>query len=109
MLKSIKDIAQCDQVIFQHHYVESRLHHCLDVTMREDQSRVRTARAAHVLSTVRRVVLTLPNAAVDRARAKNPKIKYYTKDFQERFSRADDGKERLRVLIFVKSPNIYDF
>ena len=89
--------------------VESRLHHCLDLTMREDQSRVRTARAAHVLGTVRRVVLSLANAAVDRARAKNPKIKYYTKDFQERFNQADGGKERLRALIFAKSPNIFDF
>ena len=35
--------------------VESRLHHCLDISMQEDQSRVRTPRAARVLGSIRRV------------------------------------------------------
>ena len=50
--------------------VESRLHHCLDVTLREDQSRVRTPSAARVLGTIRRVVVSLANTAVNRARKK---------------------------------------
>ena len=36
--------------------IESRLHHCLDITMLEDLSRVRTPNAALVLGMVRRVV-----------------------------------------------------
>ena len=62
--------------------VESRLHHCLDITMREDQSRVRTPGAAHVLGSIRRVVLSLANAAVNRSRMKNPKTKCKKIHFQ---------------------------
>lgn len=61
--------------------VESRLHHCLDITLREDQSRVRTPGAARVLGTIRRVVVSLANAAVNRARQKNPKTKSNTRSF----------------------------
>lgn len=39
--------------------IESRLHHCLDITLREDQSRVRTPKAARALATIRRVVVSL--------------------------------------------------
>ena len=42
--------------------IESRLHHCLDMTMQEDLSRVRTPNSALVLGIVRRVVLSLSNA-----------------------------------------------
>jgi hypothetical protein len=88
--------------------VESRLHHCLDITLREDESRVRTPRAARVLGTVRRVVLSLVNAAVDQARTKNPKTKYNTRTFQQRFRSARGGRERLQALIFAKSPSLSD-
>jgi len=88
--------------------VESRLHHCLDITLREDQSRVRTPGAARVLGTIRRVVVSLANAAVDRARKKNPKTKANTNSFQKRFRSARGGRERLRSLIFAKSPNVLD-
>lgn len=88
--------------------VESRLHHCLDITLREDQSRVRTPRAAHILGTIRRVVVSLANAAVDRARQKNPKTKCNTRAFQKSFRSARAGPERLRALIFAKSPNVLD-
>jgi hypothetical protein len=88
--------------------VESRLHHCLDISMQEDQSRVRTPKAAHVLGTIRRVVLSLANAAVDQARKQNPKTKYNTKSFQQRFRSARGGRERLLALIFAKSPNVLD-
>ncbi|MCI0535259.1 MAG: hypothetical protein L0Z50_08525 [Verrucomicrobiales bacterium] len=53
--------------------VESRRPHCLDITLREDQSRVRTATAARILGTIRRVEVSSANAAVNRARKKNPK------------------------------------
>ena len=88
--------------------VESRLHHCLDISLQEDQSRVRTPRAARVLGTVRRVVLSLANAAVNRARKNNPKTKANTKSFQQRFRSARGGRERLYALIFAKSPSVLD-
>jgi hypothetical protein len=88
--------------------VESRLHHCLDISMQEDQSRVRTPKAAHVLGTIRRVMLSLANAAVDQARRQNPKTKHNTKSFQQRFRSARGGRERLQALIFAKSPNVLD-
>jgi len=88
--------------------VESRLHHCLDISLQEDLSRVRTPRAARVLGAIRRVVLSLANAAVDRARKKNPKTKSNTKSFQQRFRSARGGRERLHALVFAKSPNVLD-
>ena len=88
--------------------IESRLHHCLDITLREDQSRVRNPTAARVLGTIRRVVVSLANAAVDEARRKNPKTKCNTRSFQKRFRSARGGRERLHALIFAKSPNVLD-
>jgi hypothetical protein len=88
--------------------VESRLHHCLDISMQEDQSRVRTPRAARILGSIRRVVLSFANAAVDQARRLNPKTKDNTKSFQQRFRSARGGRERLHALIFAKSPNLLD-
>lgn len=88
--------------------VESRLHHCLDITLREDQSRVRTPGAARLLGAIRRVVVSLANAAVNRARKKNPKTKHNTRSFQKRFRSARGGRERLHALIFAKSPNVLD-
>jgi len=84
--------------------IESRLHHCLDITMLEDLSRVRTPNAALVLGMVRRVVLSLSNAAVDKSRKANPKSKFNTKSFQQRFRSARGGRERLHALIFAKDP-----
>lgn len=88
--------------------VESRLHHCLDITLREDESRVRTPKAARVLGTIRRVVVSLANAAVNQARQKNPKSKCNTGTFQSRFKSARGGRERLHALIHAKSPNVLD-
>jgi hypothetical protein len=88
--------------------IESRLHHCLDITLREDQSRVRTPGAARVLGTIRRVVVSLANAAVNRARKNNPKSKHNTRSFQNHFRSARGGRERLRALIFSKYPNVLD-
>jgi hypothetical protein len=86
--------------------VESRLHHCLDITMQEDQSRVRTPKAARVLGTIRRVILSMANAAVDQERKKNPKSKYNTRTFQQRFRSARGGRERLHALIFARCPDV---
>lgn len=88
--------------------VESRLHHCLDITLREDESRVRTPKAARLLGTIRRVVVSLANAAVNQARKKNPKSKCNTRTFQSRFKSARGGRERLHALIHAKSPNVLD-
>lgn len=88
--------------------IESRLHHCLDVTMQEDLSRVRTPNSALVLGMLRRVVLSLSNAAVDRARKENPKSKFNTKSFRQRFLSDRGGRERLHALIFAKSPAVVD-
>jgi hypothetical protein len=86
--------------------VESRLHHCLDMTMREDQSRVRTPGAARVLGTIRRVVVSMANAAVNQKRLKNPKDKCNTSSFQKQFRSARGGRERLRALVFAKYPDL---
>ena len=88
--------------------VESRLHHCLDITLREDQSRVRTPGAARILGTIRRVVVSLANAAVNRKRKKSPKTKCNTGSFQKRFRSARGGRERLRALVFAKYPDVLD-
>ena len=88
--------------------VESRLHHCLDITLREDQSRVRTPGAARILGTLRRVVVSLANAAVNRKRKKHPKTKCNTGSFQKRFRSARGGRERLHALVFAKSPALPD-
>jgi hypothetical protein len=86
--------------------VESRLHHCLDITMREDFSRVRTPNSAHVLGMVRRVILSMANAAVDCARRANPKTKFNTKTFCQRFRSARGGHERLHSILFAKRPAV---
>jgi hypothetical protein len=88
--------------------IESRLHHCLDITMQEDLSRVRTPHAALVLGMIRRVVLSLSNAAVDAARKTHPKTKFNTKRFQQSFRSARGGRERLHGLIFAKHPAVLD-
>jgi hypothetical protein len=88
--------------------IESRLHHCLDITMREDLSRVRTPNSALVLGMLRRVVLSLSNATVDKARKKNPKSKFNTKSFMQCFRSARGGRERLHALIFAKRPAVVD-
>ena len=92
----------------QYWVIESRLHHCLDVSMQEGLSRVRTPGAARVLGTIRRVVLSLSNAAVDQARRKNPKSKFNTKSFRQRFKSARGGRERLQALLFAQNPAVVD-
>lgn len=87
--------------------IESRLHHCLDITMQEDLSRVRDPNAARVLGTIRRVILSLANAAVDRWRKDHPKTKANTKTFRQRFLSAQRGRNRLYALVFSKHPDLW--
>jgi hypothetical protein len=89
--------------------IESRLHHCLDVTLQEDLSRVRSPKAGRVLGMIRRVIVSLANAAVDRVRKAQPKTKCNTKSFRQRFlSARGGGRERLNALLFAKNPNVLD-
>ncbi len=76
--------------------------------MQEDLSRVRTPNAARVLGMIRRVVLSLSNAAVDKARKQNPKTKFNTKSFRQRYLTARGGRERLHALIFAQHPAVLD-
>ena len=107
---TLEELQACRMLSLKRGYwvVESQLHHCLDITLPEDQSRVRTPKAARVLATIRRVVVSLANAAVNRARKKNPKSKCNTGDFQSRFNSARGGRERLHALIHAKHPNVLD-
>lgn len=88
--------------------IESRLHHCLDITLQEDLSRVRSPNAVQVLGMIRRLVVSLSNAAVDRSRAKNPKTKHNLKSFQKRLLSAHGGRQRLQAMIFAKHPQLRD-
>jgi len=92
----------------QYWVIESRLHHSLDVTMHEDLSRVRTPNSAWTLGMIRRVVLSLSNAAVDRARRTHPKTKCNTRSFQQQFLSDRGGRERLHALLFSKHPKVLD-
>ena len=76
--------------------------------MGEDLSRVRTPNSALVLGMIRRVVLSLSNAAVDVARKANHKTKFNTKKFQQGFRSARGGRQRLQALIFAKTPAVLD-
>jgi hypothetical protein len=89
--------------------IESRVHHCLDVTMQEDLSRVRNPNAARVLGTIRRVMLSLSNAALDQMRQAKPKTKANTKLYRQRFLSARCGRRRLHSLLFCKTPDIWTF
>lgn len=84
--------------------IESRLHHALDVTLREDHSRVRQPNAAFALSLFRRVVISFAQAWLGDCRKLNPKSRATTRKFQQQFRRNDGGRERLRALLFAKSP-----
>jgi hypothetical protein len=84
--------------------IESRLHHALDVTLREDHSRVRQPKAAFALSLFRRVVVSFAQAWLEACRKLNPKTRATTRKFQQRFRRDDGGRARLQALLFAKSP-----
>jgi hypothetical protein len=84
--------------------IESRLHHALDVTLREDHSRVRQPQAAFALSLFRRMVVSFAQVWLAACRQRNPKSRATTRQFQKRFLHCDGGRERLHALLFSKSP-----
>jgi hypothetical protein len=45
---------------------------------------------------------------VDKARNKNPKTKFNTKSFRQRYLTARGGRERLHALIFAQRPAVLD-
>ena len=84
--------------------IESRLHHALDVTLAEDQSRVHQRNAAMVLSLFRRVVVSFAQAWLAECRKVNPRSRATTRKFQKRFLHRAGGRQRLEALIFSKTP-----
>jgi hypothetical protein len=84
--------------------IESRLHHALDVTLGEDRSRLRNPKGAFALSLFRRLVVSFAQAWLEACRKVNPRCRVTTRKFQKRFLRRDGGPERLRALIYSKSP-----
>lgn len=87
--------------------IENGLHHALDVTLHEDHSRVRHPKAAFVLSLFRRVVVSFAQVWVAQCRKLNPESRVTTRKFQQRFQCADGGRDRLRALMFAKSPTAW--
>lgn len=58
-LLSLDNIDDFSRAVREHWHVENKLHWSLDVTFREDDSRVRVGHAAENLSTIRRIALNL--------------------------------------------------
>ncbi|MBM3835692.1 MAG: hypothetical protein FJ403_20960 [Verrucomicrobia bacterium] len=69
---------------------------------------MRTPTAARILGTIRRIVRSFANAAVNRAGKNNPKSKCNTGTFQSRFKSAHGRRERLHALIHPKLPSVLD-
>jgi predicted transposase YbfD/YdcC len=53
------NVQKISDVIRQHWSIENKLHHCLDVTWKEDQSRIRMGNATENLAILRRTALNL--------------------------------------------------
>lgn len=87
--------------------IESRLHHALDVTLGEDQSRVRHPNAVLVLAMYRRVVVSLAQAWIEGIRQAKPKTRVTTRTFQKQFHRHRIGPTRLQDLLFSKKPTAW--
>jgi predicted transposase YbfD/YdcC len=84
--------------------IESRLHHALDVTLGEDQSRVRNSKAAFALSLFRRIVVSFAQVWLEQCRKLNARSHATTRKFQKRFLYRNRGPARLQALIFSKFP-----
>lgn len=82
--------------------IESRFHHTLDVTLCEDQSRVRQRNAALILGMFRRMAVSLAVRWVGEARKTRPRAT--ARNFQKQFHHRQGGPQRLEALIFAKSP-----
>jgi hypothetical protein len=82
--------------------IESRLHQALDISLDEDRSRVRQPHAALVLGMMRRLVVSVAQAAI--VQVQNPKTRWTVRRYQQRFAHRDGGPQRLQALIFAISP-----
>lgn len=82
--------------------IESRLHHALDISLDEDRSRVRQPNAALVLGMIRRLVVSVAQAAI--AQVQTHKTRWTVRRYQQRFAHRDGGPQRLHALIFANSP-----
>jgi len=85
--------------------IESRLHHPLDVSLGEDQSRVRQPNAALVLGMFRRVVVSCALAWLEAVQT--TKTRYSVGRFQKQFARRDGGPARLHALVFAQAPTAW--
>jgi len=65
---------------------------------------VRRPQAAFALSLLRRLAVSFAQVWLTQCRQVNPKSRATTRKFQQRFRRDDGGRERLRALMFAKSP-----
>ena len=83
--------------------IESRLHHALDVSLDEDRSRVRNAKAALVLGMFRRLAVSVAQAAIAAVQTK--KTRWSVRRYQQQFAHRDGGPERLHALVFAKAPS----
>ncbi len=82
--------------------IESKLHHALDVSLDEDRSRVRHPKAAMVLGMFRRLVVSVAQAAITATQTK--KTRWTVRRYQQGFAHRNGGPERLRALVFAKTP-----
>jgi hypothetical protein len=82
--------------------IESKLHHALDVSLDEDRSRVRHPKAALVLGLFGRLAVSIAQTANSAVQTK--KTRWTMRRYQQRFEHRDGGPERLRALIFAKTP-----
>ena len=85
--------------------IESRLHHALDVSLDEDRSRVRNSNAALVLGMFRRLVVSVAQAAIAQVQTK--KTRWSVRRYQQQFAHNNGGPERLRALVFAKTPTAW--
>ena len=58
-ITSVYDVELFRQAVRSHWGVENKLHWCLDVTFREDESRIRRGNALHNLGVIRHVAMKL--------------------------------------------------
>ena len=85
--------------------IESRLHHPLDVSLGEDQSRVRQPNAALVLGMFRRVVVSCALAWL--AVVQTIKTRYRVGRFLKQSARRDGGPAQLWALVFAQAPTAW--
>lgn len=85
--------------------IESHLHQALDISLDEDRSRVRNRNAVLVLALFRRLVVSIAQMAI--AQVRTPKTRWSVRRYQQQFARPHKGPERLRALIFAKSPRAW--